>query len=34
MDFVPLMRISYDWVPSLPFSLLGYQVRRAAYRRS
>lgn len=27
LDFIPLMRISYDWCPSYPFGLLGYQVR-------
>ncbi|GAA5892412.1 uncharacterized protein JCM6883_007347 [Sporobolomyces salmoneus] len=26
LDFIPLMRISYDWTPSKPFGLLGYQM--------
>ncbi|GAA5893107.1 hypothetical protein JCM8208_004348 [Rhodotorula glutinis] len=26
LDFIPLMRISYDWVPSRLFGLLGYQM--------
>ncbi|GAA6022115.1 hypothetical protein JCM10207_000767 [Rhodosporidiobolus poonsookiae] len=26
LDFIPLMRISYNWVPSRPFGLLGYQM--------
>jgi lysosomal acid lipase/cholesteryl ester hydrolase len=26
LDFIPIMRLSYDWVPSKPFGLLGYQV--------
>ncbi|GAA98014.1 uncharacterized protein L969DRAFT_59842 [Mixia osmundae IAM 14324] len=26
LDFIPLMRWSYDYVPSMPFSLLGYQM--------
>lgn len=26
LDFIPLMRISYDLVPSKPFGLLGYQM--------
>lgn len=28
LDFIPIMRWSYDWTPGLPFALLGYQVRR------
>lgn len=27
LDYIPVMRWSYDWVPGLPFALLGYQVR-------
>ena len=27
LDMIPVMRWAYDYVPSLPFSLLGYQVR-------
>ncbi|GAA6039115.1 hypothetical protein JCM8097_005333 [Rhodosporidiobolus ruineniae] len=26
LDFIPLMRLSYNWVPSRPFGLLGYQM--------
>lgn len=26
LDFIPLMRISYNYVPSRPFGLLGYQM--------
>jgi len=26
LDFIPVMRWSYDWTPSLPFALLGYQM--------
>ncbi|KAI5475682.1 ab-hydrolase associated lipase [Pseudohyphozyma bogoriensis] len=26
LDFIPLMRIAYDWTPSKPFGLLGYQM--------
>ncbi|GAA5953404.1 hypothetical protein JCM3765_005027 [Sporobolomyces pararoseus] len=26
LDFIPLMRVSYDWTPSKPFGLLGYQM--------
>ncbi|KAK4057824.1 hypothetical protein OIO90_001043 [Microbotryomycetes sp. JL221] len=26
LDFIPLMRISYDYTPSKPFGLLGYQM--------
>lgn len=26
LDFIPIMTISYNWTPSLPFALLGYQV--------
>lgn len=26
LDFIPLMRISYNWVPSRIFGLLGYQM--------
>jgi len=26
LDFIPLMRIAYDWTPSYPFGLLGYQM--------
>jgi hypothetical protein len=24
LDFIPLMRYSYDWVPARPFALIGY----------
>ena len=24
LDFIPLMRYSYDWVPARPFALVGY----------
>lgn len=27
LDFIPIMTIAYNWTPSLPFALLGYQVR-------
>lgn len=30
LDFIPIMTISYNWTPSLPFALLGYQVSRFA----
>ncbi|PWZ01216.1 alpha/beta-hydrolase [Testicularia cyperi] len=26
LDFIPLMKISYDWVPAYPYALLGYQM--------
>lgn len=26
LDFIPLMKFSYDWVPALPYALLGYQM--------
>lgn len=26
LDYIPVMRWSYDWVPGLPFALLGYQM--------
>ena len=29
LDYIPVMRWSYDLVPGLPFALLGYQVRSA-----
>lgn len=32
LDFIPLMRISYDWVPSKPFGLLGYQMFAFLFR--
>lgn len=27
LDFIPIMTIAYNWTPSYPFALLGYQVR-------
>lgn len=32
LDFIPLMRISYNWVPSKPFGLLGYQMFAFLFR--
>ncbi|PWN48487.1 alpha/beta-hydrolase [Violaceomyces palustris] len=26
LDFIPLMKLSYDWTPAYPYSLLGYQM--------
>ncbi|CAD6892196.1 unnamed protein product [Tilletia controversa] len=26
LDFIPLMKISYDWCPAYPYALLGYQM--------
>ena len=26
LDFIPLMKISYDWTPAYPYALLGYQM--------
>lgn len=26
LDYIPLMRISYDWTPALPYALLGYEM--------
>lgn len=26
LDYIPLMRISYDWVPALPYAMLGYEM--------
>ena len=26
LDFIPLMKISYDWTPAYPYALLGYQI--------
>lgn len=26
MDFIPLMKFSYDWVPAVPYAALGYQM--------
>lgn len=31
LDFIPIMRWSYDWTPSYPFALLGYQVRLSSF---
>ncbi|KAN0062720.1 hypothetical protein ACQY0O_004915 [Thecaphora frezii] len=25
LDFIPLMKMSYDWTPAYPYALLGYQ---------